>query len=265
MNRAARAGAVAALSLLLLTTATGAPAAAAVGGLAYFALGDSYVSGNGSGNEDGSSCRRSAKAYPPQFAHASGRYALTGFAACSGATIGSVEQSQMSGLGPARLVSVTVGGNDARFGEIIIHCLTPGSGCRSDYPDEDQRIDALAGPLHKLYGEIVAAAPSGELLVVTYPQILRQDGTCESTWTLSREDVDWFRSEYAHMNAVVRRAAEGVPRARVVDVEDALSGHELCTPEEWAFGGRWRDPYSSFHPNALGHTAVAAALRAEAG
>jgi hypothetical protein len=265
MSRAARAGAAVALSLLLLATATGTPAAAAAGGLAYFALGDSYVSGNGAGNEDGSSCRRSANAYAPQFARASGRYALTGFPACSGATIGSVEQSQLGGLAPARLVSVTIGGNDARFGEIVIDCLTPGSGCRSDYPDEDQRIDALAGPLHRLYGEIVAAAPTADLLVVTYPQILRQDGTCQSTWTLSREDVDWFRSEYAHMDAVVRQAAEGVPRTRVVDVEGAFSGHELCTPQEWAFGGSWRDPYRSFHPNALGHTAVAAALRAATG
>ena len=76
--------------------------------------------------------------------------------------------------------------------------------------------------------------------------------------------MDWFRSEYTHMNAVIRQAAQGVPRTRVLDVEGALAGHELCTPQEWAFGGRWRDPYTSFHPNALGHAAMAARLRATA-
>jgi hypothetical protein len=191
-----------------------------------------------------------------------GRFALTDYAACTGATIGSVEQSQLSALAPAQLVSLTVGGNDARFGEIVTHCLWPGGGCRGDYPDEDQRIDSLAGPLHRLYGEVAAAAPAAQLMVVDYPQILRQDGTCESTWTLTREDVDWFRTEYARMNAVIRRAAAGVPRTQVVDVENAFAGHELCTAQEWAFGGRWRDPYSSFHPNALGHASVASFLRA---
>jgi hypothetical protein len=167
-------------------------------------------------------------------------------------------------VAPTRLVTVTVGGNDARFGEIIVDCLWPGNGCRSDFPDEDHRIDSLAGPLHRLYGEIVTAAPGADLLVVTYPQIFRQDGTCQSTWSFSRADVDWFRTEYARMNAVIRQAALGVPRTRVLDVENALSGHELCTPQEWAFGGRWRDPYSSFHPNALGHASMASFLRAAA-
>jgi hypothetical protein len=265
MGRVRRAIALVALPLLLVATGGRVPAAAA-GGLAYAALGDSYVSGTGSGSEDGTNCRRSANSYAPVFARSSGgRFTLTDFAACTGATIGSVEQSQLAALAPAQLVSLTVGGNDARFGEIVIHCLQPGSGCRTDYPDEDQRIDSLAGPLHRLYGEVVAAAPGAQLLVVTYPQILRSGGTCASTWTLTREDVDWFRAEWSRMNAVIRHAAEGVPRTQVVDVETAFAGHELCTAQEWAYGGRWRDPYSSFHPNALGHASVASFLRAATG
>jgi len=264
MGRVASAFAAIALVVLVLASALPARAAAPVA-LPYAALGDSYATGNGSGNEDGTSCRRSANAYPGVFARSSGgRFALADFAACSGANIAAVEQSQLSGLGPMRLVSVTVGGNDARFGEIVVDCLAPWRGCRSDYPDEDQRIDSLEGPLHRLYGEIAAAAPSAQLLVVTYPQVVRHDGTCESTWTLTRDDVDWFRAEYARMDAVIRRAAAGVERTRVVDVENAFSGHELCTPQEWAFGGRWKDPYTSFHPNPLGHASLASFLRAAA-
>ncbi|HEX6493827.1 MAG TPA: SGNH/GDSL hydrolase family protein [Candidatus Dormibacteraeota bacterium] len=262
MGRVAPAFAAITLGIVIVTSALPARAAAPAP-LPYAALGDSYASGNGSGNEDGTSCRRSANAYSGVFARGSGnRFALADFAACSGANIAAVERSQLGGLGPMRLVSVTVGGNDARFGEIVVDCLSPWRGCRSDYPDEDQRIDSLEGPLHRLYGEIVAAAPGAQLLVLTYPQIVRQDTTCESTWTLTREDVDWFRTEYSHMNAVIRRAAAGVERTRVVDVENAFAGHELCTPQEWAFGGRWRDPYTSFHPNALGHASEASFLRA---
>lgn len=265
MGRVARASALIGLSLLLVVTGGRAPVAAA-GGLAYAALGDSYSSGTGSGGEDGTDCRRSANGYPPVYARSSGgRFVLTDFAACTGATIGTVEQSQLAALAPAQLVTLTAGGNDARFGEIVIHCLWPGDACRTDYPDEDQRIDSLAGPLHRLYGEVAAAAPSAQLLVLTYPQILRPGGTCQSTWTLTRDDVDWFRSEYARMNAVIRRAAQGVPRTQVVDVENAFAGHELCTAQEWAFGGRFNDPYSSFHPNPLGHASMASFLRAATG
>ncbi len=264
MRRAGRILALAALALPLAIGGLRAPAAAAAGGLAYAGLGNSYSSGIGSGNEDGTDCRRSANAYPSVFVRGNG-YTLTDFAACSGADIAAVERSQLGGVAPARLVTITVGGNDARFREIVVDCLQPWSRCRDDYPDEDQRIDSLAGPLHRLYTEIAAAAPSADLRVLTYPQIFRRDTTCSSTVTLSRADVDWFHDEYAHMDAVIRRAAAGVPRTRVVDVEGAFAGHELCSAQEWAFGGRWRDPYSSFHPDPLGHAALAAALRAAAG
>jgi hypothetical protein len=258
------ASAFAAIALVTLVSAPTARAEAPAP-LPYAGLGDSYATGSGTGNEDGTSCRRSANAYPGVFARTSGnRYALADFAACTGANIAAVERSQLGGLGSTRLVSITAGGNDARFGEIVVDCLSPWRNCRKDYPDEDQRIDSLEGPLHRLYGEIVAAAPSAQLLVVDYPQIVRRDTTCESTWTLTRDDVDWFRTEYSHMNAVIRRAAAGVDRTRVVEVENALSGHELCTAQEWAFGGRWRDPYTSFHPNALGHASMASFLRSAA-
>jgi lysophospholipase L1-like esterase len=258
-----RARGIAALALALLAVAL-APRlpASAAGSLPYAALGDSYSAGIGSGREDGTDCRRSANAYPPLLSTASDRYVLTDFAACSGATIAGVTDLQLAAIAPARLVTVTVGGNDAGFGEIITDCLRPGSGCRRDFPDEDRRIDSLAGPLHALYLRIVATAPAASLDVLTYPQIFRaQQSTCPATWTFTPQDVTWFRSEYTHMNAVIRRAAAGVPRTRVVDVETAFAGHEVCTVQPWAYGGRLGDPYSSFHPNTLGHAALAALVR----
>jgi GDSL-like Lipase/Acylhydrolase family len=259
----ARASSIVALALAVvaLAAAPRLPVAAA-GTLPYAALGDSYSAGIGSGAEDGTQCRRSANAYPPVLSASSGRYVLTDFAACSGAMIADVSSVQLAGIGGARLVTITVGGNDAGFGPIIIDCLRPGSGCRRDFPDEDARIDALAGPLHDLYLHIVAAAPGAGLDVLTYPQIFRaQQSTCPSTLDFTPDDIAWFRSEYTHMNAVVRRAAAGVPRTRVVDVETAFGGHEVCSAQPWAFGARISDPYSSFHPNALGHAALAALLR----
>jgi GDSL-like Lipase/Acylhydrolase family len=257
----ARAAGIAVLALLVLVTVARVPAAAA-GSLPYAGLGDSYSSGIGSGTEDGTTCRRSANAYPPVLSRTSGRYLLTDFAACSGATIDSVTQTQLGAIAPARLVTVTVGGNDAGFSDIIVDCLRPGSGCRSDFPDEDQRIDSLAGPLHALYLRIVATAPGAALDVLTYPQIFGvQPSTCGATWTFTPDDVAWFRSEYAHMNAVIRQAVVGVARTRVVDVEGTFAGHEVCTVQPWANGGSFQDPDASFHPNALGHAALAAALR----
>jgi lysophospholipase L1-like esterase len=264
MGGGGRRAAITAVALLVLVAGTRLPAAAA-GESGYAALGDSYSAGIGTGGEDGSDCRRSANAYPPRFSQASHRYVLTDFAACTGATISDVQRLQLGSIAPAGLVSITVGGNDARFGEIIVDCLRPGSGCRRDYPDEDARIDSLEAPLHALYTQIVTTAASAGLEVLTYPQIFRDGGVCRSTWSFTADDVAWFRSEYSHMNRVIRAAADGVPRLHVLDVENAFAGHEVCTAQPWANGGSWRDPYSSFHPNILGHAALAAALGADAG
>src|ERR1700686_1346277 len=114
----------------------------------YVALGDSYSAGEGvSQYEPGSGdaapgqddCHRSTRAYPLQltFAHRLSRPVI--FHACSGARIGHIYDfiqrthgiqrnrfgTQVPGvLGPqVGLVTLTIGGNDFHFGDVITFCL----------------------------------------------------------------------------------------------------------------------------------------------
>ena len=75
------------LGLAAAVTGTGTPAKAATS-VRYVALGDSYSSGVGAGDESGS-CDQSPNAYGPLWASANSPASFT-FATCSGATTSSV-------------------------------------------------------------------------------------------------------------------------------------------------------------------------------
>src|ERR1700727_3291017 len=76
-----------ALGLAAAITGTGTAARAATS-VRYVALGDSYTSGVGAGDESGS-CDQSPNAYGPRWASANSPATFT-FAACGGATTSSV-------------------------------------------------------------------------------------------------------------------------------------------------------------------------------
>src|SRR4051794_10031344 len=97
--------------------------AAAASASQYVGLGDSYSSGVGTRvfySESGS-CKRSPEAYPPKIAAANG-YTLS-FQACSGAKTTDVNANQLGTLSSTtNLVSISIGGNDAGFSNVIINC-----------------------------------------------------------------------------------------------------------------------------------------------
>src|SRR4051812_3355519 len=110
---------------LALTGATTAQASqlAATGG--YVALGDSYSSGVGAGSYISSSgdCKRSTKAHPYLWAAAHSPSSFD-FTACSGARTGDVLANQLTPLSATTaLVSVSIGGNDAGFADVMTTCV----------------------------------------------------------------------------------------------------------------------------------------------
>src|SRR5215213_4844548 len=101
------------------------PPAAAVAP-SYVALGDSYSSGTGTRSylADGTSCQRSTYAYPSLIAAARG-YTLN-FRACSGARIADVTATQLPAVtAVTSFVTVSVGGNDAGFSDVLTTCALP--------------------------------------------------------------------------------------------------------------------------------------------
>ncbi len=165
------AGAVPALAIAVLT---GVPTAGAAASARYVALGDSYSSGVGAGNYDSSSggCERSANAYPERWADSDAPASFTSVA-CAGATTSDVLSSQVSALNASTtLVSITIGGNDARFSRIMETCvLESGSACLSAISSAKRfvarqlpaRLDATLRTIH-------AHAPTARIVVLDYPE-----------------------------------------------------------------------------------------------
>jgi hypothetical protein len=98
----------------------------------YFALGDSYAAGIGSGKyyhpdePDNKKCKRFAKSYPA-LARDTTIFqpvidATFRFVACSGNVLDDIDR-QRTGLGKAEVVSLSISGNDFGFASVIEACV----------------------------------------------------------------------------------------------------------------------------------------------
>ncbi|MEV6940122.1 SGNH/GDSL hydrolase family protein, partial [Streptomyces sp. NPDC051132] len=159
------------LGLTGAASAQASPTAAAGG---YVALGDSYSSGVGAGSYISSSgnCDRSTKAFPYLWnaAHSPSSFA---FNACSGATTDDVLAGQLGSLNSSTsLVSLTVGGNDAGFSDVMTTCvLQSDSTCLSRINTAKAYVaNTLPAKLDAVYNAITAKAPSARVVVIGYPR-----------------------------------------------------------------------------------------------
>jgi lysophospholipase L1-like esterase len=236
----------------LLALVGAAPAQSA--GPRYVALGDSYSSGVGAGSYEASSgsCQRSSKAYPALWAaaHATSAFAFT---ACSGATAADVTSSQLGPVDAATsLVSLTVGGNDAGFADVMTTCvLSSQAACLSRVDRAKTYVeDTLPGLLDRTYDAIRAKGPHAHVVVLGYPHLYQVPGGCLLGLSdTSRKAVNAAADD---LDAVIaKRAADhGFTFA---DVRTAFAGHELCAPSPWLHSVTL-PPGDSYHPTATGQS-----------
>ncbi|MFM9697754.1 SGNH/GDSL hydrolase family protein [Streptomyces europaeiscabiei] len=232
-------------------TAQASPQAAATG---YVALGDSYSSGVGAGSYISSSgdCKRSTKAYPYLWAAANAPSSFN-FTACSGARTGDVLASQMGPLGTGTgLVSVSVGGNDAGFADVMTTCvLQSDSACVARINTAKAYVDStLPGQLDKVYSAISAKAPAAHVVVLGYPRFYQLGGTCPG---LSQAKRSAINSAADYLNtAIAKRAADH--GFTFGDVRSAFTGHELCSGSAWLHSLNLLNVGESYHPKAAGQS-----------
>ena len=236
-----------------LTLASGPPAQAA--GEGYVALGDSYSSGVGTRSyiDDGTSCQRSTLAYPSLIAAQRG-YALN-FRACSGATVADVNGSQLSALnGGTSFVTISVGGNDAGFADVLTECALPGwaSDCDGAIDGAVSIINnSLPGSLDGLYGSISGLAPSAQVVVVGYPRIFMGED-CNALTFFSPEEESRLNATADLLNGLLASVASAHGFG-FANPTGAFTGHAVCDDPEWING--LSNPISdSYHPNASGHS-----------
>src|SRR5450631_2300744 len=164
------------VGLAVLCAGVLVPAASAAAAPQYVALGDSYSSGVGTRVFYNEECSRSPDAYGPKIAAARG-YALS-FKACSGATSTEVNSKQLGTLSSStRLVTITIGGNDAGFSNVILNCALYYFTCGSAISEANTFIkNSLPGLLETTYKNIRAKATTAKVVVLGYPKLFTAEG-----------------------------------------------------------------------------------------
>jgi lysophospholipase L1-like esterase len=257
------------VALAVLAAAPLAPPDARAGtDLYYVALGDSYSSGEGVEPYDPYSlnCHRSPGAYPSLAARQAPASAYTyWFVACSGATTDDVDREGGSGQAHqvekaaewVRLVTITIGGNDARFAAMLRRCALGSTPCTVDNDGEEAYIEDEVRPkLKTTYAKLRAASSQARMVVLTYVHIFQTERHCGREPGMQNDEKAWMRDRTDQLNDIIVEEAKAA-RLQVLDVRDAFAGHEICTADPWASG--WGQP-GSFHPNAKGHEVLAGHL-----
>ncbi|WP_169064418.1 GDSL-type esterase/lipase family protein [Geodermatophilus dictyosporus] len=279
-----------------------------LGPFKYVALGDSFSAGEGVEPffEPNNKCHRSTQAYSTlvqvpgadatlqELSRNPDTGVAWGFQACSGAEarnllndgagrygdpLGQLELNRSADTGNANdlpvdadtdLVTVTIGGNDASFADIVTFCATTPNCQTARYQgktlDQFQREarDRLAPQLSAIYARVHEQAPQARILVLGYPQLFPASAA-EQNCAKLREQTVYVRASAAGRGAVVPVANIGFTNAEqnamrrwtselnqtiadrvnrdgsgyveFVPVDAAFAGHEVCgNAGEWING-----------------------------
>jgi lysophospholipase L1-like esterase len=242
---------------VFMTTLIGGPVVAAgsadAATVRYVALGDSYSSGVGAGNYDpaSGSCDRSPNAYPAKWAAAHSPTSFS-FTACSGATTTDVLNGQLGPLNAdTTLVSITIGGNDAGFSNVMETCvLGSDSACLTAVAGAQAFAqNTLPGRLNTLFSAIHSRASSAHVVVLDYPHLYKITSLCVG---LSNTKRTALNNAADTLDSVIGKAVTE-PGFVFSDVRDDFAGHELCSGDGWLHSVTI--PIGeSYHPTALGHS-----------
>lgn len=229
----------------------------------HVALGDSYSSGLGaSGDYSGGDCLRAANAWTRSLYQIN--QGTSANLACAGAKIPGV-RSQLGAMsnyfaqypGSAQVVTMTVGGNDVGFSDVLAECVL--SNCTGSESDLHNAIQSVQTELGGLYQDIRAMVPNADIIVGGYPSVVERYGpswnpVCSGIGDFEREMITRLAT---HLNneMVITAQASGVWTVGR-RVQDAFVGHNACSSSEWIHAGNldvggvsgFIDA-KSFHPN----------------
>lgn len=274
----------------------------------YVALGDSFAAGEElfPFDDDHTSpparCHRSARAYPRLLTWPEGHQPVIEHWACSRAGLHDLTGSpdgpaQFDRVAPAAspstntsLVTLTVGGNEIGFRDIVTACVHTGAwfglGANPRYePACRASLHAsISGKLRNLETRLPAVlvdlrhrAPRATVLVVGYPALVPSTPTngCEgeithtdgvavgfgAVWAVSPDNTRWLAEVLTELNRILASATREAGIA-FVGVSGAFAGHGTCARDPWIRGvvvdGTEPSEFS-FHPTSAGQVAIARA------
>jgi len=218
----------------------------------YVALGDSYSSGLGSTKFIASSgaCKRSRQAYP----YLLGRK-LVAFRACAAGTTEDVLDPQLKSFPRAiRLVTITIGGNDAGFADVVSTCLFGAPSVCKRRVDSAERFirTKLPAKLRRTYAAIRRRAPKARVVVAGYPRLFA-GRRCSGAGGIDAGEQRLLNAGSDLLARTIGTEVRKHAHFRFADVRDAFNGHGLCSSSPRITGINNGSIFSAFHPNPAGY------------
>lgn len=261
MKRSARTStslaAAAALLVPLAPLASAAPPS-----YTYDAIGDSYAAGSGAPE---------GAAYP-EVLDGRMRISLEDFVAVPGARAGESGNSVITQLGAldedTELVTLTIGGNDIPWTATVRGCLTSADDvCLTAISNTEGIITtSLPDILDDAYTQVRDAAPNAHVVVTGYAHLFSPEfgdyAVAEApAWVMSVVEQEAANDAADLLNAVIAERADE-HGFEFVDVTKRFDGHGVNSSAPFLNPLSFADLGGSFHPNAKGYRAYAAALTA---
>jgi lysophospholipase L1-like esterase len=252
------------------------------------ALGDSYTAGDMLPLDltaQPLGCLRSTRSYPVLVARALHNPRGLIDAACTGAgwiamttaehTSTKDNPPQLTALasGP-QLVMLTLGGDDLGFLNTLKLCMKLswtkpwGSPCQQHFTaggtDQLAALVTAEGPrITTALTQIHARAPNAKVVLVAYPDMFPQRGSCWPVVPITTGDIAYLRGIEVKLNATLRASAQA-SGTTFIDAYTPSIGHDFCADGDTRYveglvPGSLTAP---FHLNARGHSAVATLILA---
>lgn len=181
-------------------------------------------------------------------------------------------------------VTMTIGGNDVKFADIITKCVTESSYLNGFFGKESKlekelndlwnNIDNTMRDIERVYRSVHSKAPNATIIIAGYPQLLERSGkgffnSEWETWLINGK-VSQFNDQ---IESLVNRCKSSM-KIEFVDVEEAFRNHEAYADDEWINGVilLWKDQdfkapnvasSYSVHPNGKGAQAYARCVNAK--
>ncbi len=249
----------------------------------YVALGDSFTSGPLVPTTDlAGGCFRSDHNYPALLADRLDVATLVDVS-CAGARTRDLAHPQQTVPGArvppqldalsrsTTLVTLGIGGNDFDLYERLTDtCLRlrdgdpGGSPCRTALTSGQApllgSIDAIGRHVEHALAQVEQRAPRARVVLVGYPHITPEHGTCPARLPYATGDVQFGDEVLRRLNGAMQDAAARAG-AEFLDMYARSAGHDICADDPYVNGAVTdRQQAAAFHPFLRGMQATADAL-----
>ena len=176
------------------------------------------------------------------------------FVACSGAKTSDLLIKQIQAVtSSTTLVTMTIGGNDIGFANLIYQCTL--SDCSAALDSTRANLETtLAGPLDAVFTNVKnRAAPGAKIVVLGYPKVF-SGASCFGTLGISATEQSKANALAVALDGVIANHA----KTDGVTYESALTAfgpHAVCSSSPWLNGLNLFNTGESYHPTRSGHSA----------